>query len=194
MGFPMATAVIRRLQRGANPRQGSAEARAAINGHHGGPRYWRAFHCAPALRLAVRGNRANHREHDRDHRGGDEVEIGESAICSGQLDANNDETVTPSCPMCPNTVAQGGDTVYESPSRLRVFSLLALLASVGCDSPMLGPAPVKLNALTLRPSPLMVTAVVATVDCSGAALAFQVAYRASGDSGATPRTAASGCP
>ena len=84
--------------------------------------------------------------------------------------------------------------MYESPSRLRVFSLLALLASVGCDSPMLGPAPVKLNALTLRPSPLMVTAVVATVDCSGAALAFQVAYRASGDSGATPRTAASGCP
>src|SRR5438034_10833736 len=73
MGFPMANAVIRRLQGGANPRQGSAEARAAIDGHHGGPRSWRAFRFAPALRVAVRGDRANHREHDSHHRGGEEV-------------------------------------------------------------------------------------------------------------------------
>ena len=35
MGLRRSNGVIRRLQRGANPRQRSTEARAAIDGHHG---------------------------------------------------------------------------------------------------------------------------------------------------------------
>ena len=83
------------------------------------------------------------------------------------------------------------------PKRVRrcgVCSTLGLLAVLACDSPISGPAPVKLNAATLSPNPFMITAMVATVDCSGPAIAVEVRYRASGDSGVTLRTPVSGCP
>src|SRR2546427_7333565 len=167
MGFPMANAVIRRLQRGANPRQGSREARAAIDGHHAGPRYWRAFHCARALRVAVRGNRANHREHDRDHRGGEEV--GMNDIRSWSL-------------------------------TLSTFGLATIIA---CDSPTSTPAPdppppVNVTDVSFTSNPLMVTAAVARVECSGPIAAVQVSYigpgGSSSDYGSTPRLPVSACP
>src|SRR5438093_153437 len=50
-----------------------AQKRGRCGGHHGRARYWRAFHCAPALRVAVRGDRADHREHGGDHLDGDDT-------------------------------------------------------------------------------------------------------------------------
>lgn len=100
-------------------------------------------------------------------------------------------------------------------SRLRWLPTLGLLVSAGCekDPEVLAPrrlstlsasrqsddhesdpdARLKLGAVTFADLP-MVTTVMLHVQCSGVITAVQVAYRADGDRGITPRTPVSSCP
>ena len=74
---------------------------------------------------------------------------------------------------------------------------LALAAVVACNLPhdLAAPLPVAVQGVGISPNNNMVTAAVASIDCSGSAIAWRVAYAAPGaDSGQTPRIATNGCP
>lgn len=82
-------------------------------------------------------------------------------------------------------------------TRLVSLPTLALIYSEACldSTNPLTSGPVRLNDVAFRPNPVMVTAAVARVECSGAVYALRVTYRAPGvDSGSTPLVAASTCP
>ena len=83
------------------------------------------------------------------------------------------------------------------------LSTFGLATTIACDSPTSTPAPdpplpVNVTDVSFTPNPLMVTAAVARVECSGPVAAVQVSYigpgGSSSDYGSTPRFPVSACP
>ena len=92
-----------------------------------------------------------------------------------------------------------GVLVETSCYRLLFLSALVLPATTACDSGgnifALVKVPVRLRAVSFIPNPLMVTAAVAHVECSGSIAALQISYTALDvDSASTPRLPVSSCP